>query len=303
MRQQLKQGLASLPKPKQQSWELELPEEEEEIAMVGNGLPEDAADRDRRERELREAQELLERKRQTQVMQRNLPRPVTVDVQKLLRAAEELEDPVERDIAKEAALLMANDAAKYPLTPAKPSGNVPSLGQIEDSALAEARRQILLEAKDKLSPNDVQAAWAKKLDDNSILLGLGCYGDDDEEEELNAMKTCFEETQDAMIASAEKGAKLEKKLNLHLGGYKQRAEMLRKKIGDSATELEKATNALNAFRILASSEEAAVRNRLAALRDEVAFISKREREAQEMYRLNKEELNALVEAENTNGVH
>lgn len=300
MRQQLRQGLASLPKPKQQAWELELPEEEEEVVITSNGLPEDAAERDRREKALRDAQELVEKKRRTQVMQRNLPRPATVDLTALLRSADETQDPAEKAIAREAALLIVNDAAKYPLTATKPTAKPPSLDQIEDDALAEARRQILLEVKSKVAPEEIEAAWAK-TNSNSLLLGLGCY-DDDEEEEASAMKAAFDEIQDTMIASAEKGGKLEKKLNLHLGGYKQRAEMLRKKIGDSTTELEKATNALNAFKILANSEEIAVRNRLAALRDEVGFVSKREREAQELYRQNKEELNALME-ETTNGFH
>lgn len=299
MRQQLKRGLASLPKPKQQSWELELPEEQEEAITNSNGLPEDAAERDRRERELQEAQELLEKKRRTQVMQRNLPRPAFVDVSALLQAAEAIEDPAEREIAREAALLMANDAMKYPIAADQPRDNPLYLDQIDDDVLLEARRQISKEAKAKLKPEDVEAAWAKT--NNSLLLGLGCY-DDDEEEELVTMRAAFEEVQDTMIASAEKGAKLEKKLNLHLGGYKQRGEMLRKKIVDSAAELEKATNALNAFRILANSEEVAVRNRLAALREEVGFISKREREAQELYRRNKEELDSLTE-EATNGYH
>lgn len=232
-------------------------------------------------------------------MQRSLPRPASVDVEALLRIAEAIEDPVERDIAKEAALLMANDAIKYPINANKPTTKAPQLEQLDDDVLLEARRQILVEVKDKLKTEEVEAAWAKT--NNSLLLGLGCY-DDDEEEELNAMRAAFDEVQDTMIASAERGAKLEKKLNLHLGGYKQRGEMLRKKIVDSAAELEKATNALNAFKILANSEEMAVRNRLAALREEVGFISKREREAQELYRRNKEELNALTE-EATNGYH
>lgn len=299
MRQQLKRGLASLPKPKQQSWELELPDEQEEVIATSNGLPEDAAERDRRERELREAQELFEKKRRTQVMQRDLPRPASVDIVALLRAAEAIEDSAEKDVAREAAVLMANDAIKYPIATDRPRGNPPQLDQIDDEALLEARRQILMEVKDKLKPEEVKTAWAKT--NNSLLLGLGCY-DDDEEEELSMMRAAFEEVQDTMIVSAEKGAKLEKKLNLHLGGYRQRGDMLRKKIVDSAAELEKATNALNAFKILANSEEVAVRNRLAALREEVGFISKREREAQELYRRNKEELNALTE-EATNGYH
>ena len=290
LRHRLQQGLASLPKPKQQAWELELPEEQQEVAVAENGLPEDASERDRREREFREAQELLERKRRTQVMQRGLPRPVSVNLAALGRAADDIEDPAEKAVAREAALLMAYDAAKYPLAGATRGEEAPSLAQIDDDALVEARRQILMDIKGKPKPDEVEAAWAKS--NNSLLLGLGCY-DDTEQEELETMKVAAEEIQETMIASAEKGSKLEKKLNLHLGGYKQRAETLRKKIGETATELEKATNALHAFEIMTSSEEVAVKNRLAALRDEVSFVSRREREAQEVYRRNQEELSAL----------
>ncbi|PSS02292.1 pre-mRNA splicing factor component-domain-containing protein [Coniella lustricola] len=304
VRQQLKRGLASLPKPKQQAWELELPEDEEEVLSASNGLPEDAADRDRRERELREAQALLERKRRTQVMQRNLPRPTSVDYAVLQRAAEELQDPAEKAIAKEAGLLILYDSLRFPL----PAGNQPPnktppprLEQIDDDLLSEARRQILVEAKGALAPAQVEAVWARS-NTNSLLLGLGCYDDDEEEEQLTTLKAAYEDVQERMVASAERGAKVEKKLNLHLGGYKQRADTLRKKIGDSSAELEKATNALSAFRILAKSEEIAVQNRLGSLREEVAFISRREREAQELYRRNKEELDGIV-ADGVNGLH
>lgn len=99
---------------------------------------------------------------------------------------------------------------------------------------------------------------------------------------------------DALIASAEKGNKLEKKLNLHLGGYKNRAEMLRKKIGEAHEALEKARAALSGFKVLQTSEEAAIQRRLGALRAEVAFVSTREREAQEQYRKMRAELEELT---------
>lgn len=95
------------------------------------------------------------------------------------------------------------------------------------------------------------------------------------------------------MSSAEKGNKLEKKLSLHLGGYKNRAEMLRKKIVEAHGALEKARNALGGFQVLKASEEQAIQRRLAALRAEVAFVSTREREAQELYRRTREELEGL----------
>jgi pre-mRNA-splicing factor CDC5/CEF1 len=102
--------------------------------------------------------------------------------------------------------------------------------------------------------------------------------------------------------SAEEGAKLEKKLSLHLGGYQKRQKMLREKMGDASDALEKARVALAGFKTLAISEDVAVERRLSALREEVGFVNRREREAQENYRKAKEELDTLM-ATGVNGVH
>jgi pre-mRNA-splicing factor CDC5/CEF1 len=69
--------------------------------------------------------------------------------------------------------------------------------------------------------------------------------------------------------------------------------MLRNKVGEAHAALEKARNALAGFRILQASEQAGIERRLAALRAEVAFVSTREREAQELYRRVRGELEEL----------
>lgn len=69
--------------------------------------------------------------------------------------------------------------------------------------------------------------------------------------------------------------------------------MLRNKVGEAHGALEKARNALAGFRILEASEQQAIQRRLAALRAEVAFVSTREREAQELYRGVRAELEEL----------
>ncbi|ERT02570.1 pre-mRNA-splicing factor CDC5/CEF1 [Sporothrix schenckii 1099-18] len=312
LRGQLQRGLASLPKPKDTDWELELPDEadenDERAARTAQQQVEDAADRDRRAREHQEALAALERKRRTQVMQRNLPRPASVDLAALLASTASLEDPAAALVAHEAALLVANDAAKFPLTKtaARPATTV-SLETIGDDDLAEARLQVLLEAK-KAPPRDaIDATWTGLVpasDDDgrttALLLGLGCY-DDDDEDEVASLQTALEAVRDAALASAEKGAKLEKKLTVHLGGYKHRADTLRKKMTDAHSALGKAQAALNGFEILARSEDQALQRRLAGLRDEVSFISRREREAQELYQANREELLALGGQVATNG--
>lgn len=104
------------------------------------------------------------------------------------------------------------------------------------------------------------------------------------------------------MATVEKSAKLEKKLTLHLGGYQNRAKMLRGKMGEAAEALEKARSALSAFRTLAISEDITIRSRREALMEEVTHVTRREREAQEEYRRNREELDSLVAGQGQAGV-
>jgi pre-mRNA-splicing factor CDC5/CEF1 len=291
MKSSLKQGLASLPKPKETDWELEAPEDQMDV-VVTDGLEEDSEERDRRERQIREAQEALERKRRTQVMQKELPRPDTVDIEALVKEAAAVEDPVEALIAKEAALLIANDAVKYPVPGSKVKGKPLRLAQLDDAALSDARLQIFMEVKDKPKPEEVAAVFERE-NSNAILLGLGCYLDEEEEQQATAMQCAFDAVQISTMSTVEKCEKLEKKLKLHLGGYQNRAKILRQKTGEALDALEKANAALGGFETLSISEEIAAKSRLDALRDEVAYVSRREREAQELYRQTKEELEVL----------
>ncbi|PNY29675.1 Pre-mRNA splicing factor CEF1 [Tolypocladium capitatum] len=300
LRNRLRTGLASLPKPKDTEWEFEIPDEEKESAATEEARQEDAAERDRRERERRAAEEELELRRRTQVLQLGLPRPQVVDLTHLLRRANKLTEAAEALIAKEAAALMANDATKYPFPGSQVRGTLPSMDRIDDNALADARLLILSETKSRPRLEEVQTFFDSRAKD-STLLGLGCYGDDDGEQEA-AMRAAFDSVQHSIMASAEQGAKLEKKLGLRLGGYQKRQKMLRDKVGDASQALEKARDALGGFKTLAISEDVAIDRRLEALREEVGFVSRREREAQEEFRKARDELDAL-RALGVNGHH
>ncbi|KAH0597489.1 hypothetical protein MHUMG1_04867 [Metarhizium humberi] len=300
MRNQLRSGLASLPKPKDTEWEFEIPDEEQETARADDTVEEDAAERDRREQAIRAAEEELERRRRTQVMQKDLPRPSIVDLTMLLKKADSIQNAAEAMIARETALLMANDAAQYPVTDSQVKGIYKPIERFDDDALADARLLILSETKPRPNLEQIQDFFESRAK-NSMLLGLGCYNDDEEEQEA-AMRAAFDAVQDSIMASAEQGAKLEKKLALHLGGYQKRQKMLKDKISDATDALEKARNALSGFKTLAISEDVAIDRRLEALREEVMYVTKREREAQEEYRKARDELSALRE-DGRNGYH
>ena len=302
IKSELRGKLSALPKPKETEWELEeLPSEMQEPDRNQDISEEDAAERDRKTREIREAAERAELKRQTQVYQRSLPRPTVLDINALIQQASQGTDTPEDAIRAEAALLIANDARKFPLPGSKIEGTARPLQSIEDRYLDIAREEI---ARD-LPPEALQQ-WtadfeesASRLHGSAKLPGLSDYGED-EVDEHQLMVEAFDNVQDAIVFDAEKGNKIEKKLALHLGGYQQRAKTLRAKIAEASEALDKTRIDLDTFRTLQVSEEAAIPRRLEALRTEVSFVSKREREAQDLFRARREELAELGEV---NGWH
>lgn len=301
-RQDLRSKLAALPKPKETSWEFELPEEQAE-SMDVEVSEEDAAERDRRNRELKEAAERAEFARQTQVIQKSLPRPTSVDIDAMLKRALDLDDPIQREIEKEMALLIANDAQKF--GGGKVSGKSRPLDKLSDEALNKAKIELALElstrsGKDKTKfHEDFGTAWTT-LHGTSTLPGLDGY-EEDEIDEHQMMVEAFNNTQDKIVETAQQANKIEKKLTTHHGGYMKRSALLRQKIVDASAALEKAKMELDSGRTMQYSEQSAISRRLESLRDEVSFVSKRERETQELYRTRRDELDSLREA--VNGVH
>jgi len=175
---------ASLPEPRETDWEFELPEEQQETNGNVELSEEDAAERDRRSREIREAAERTELRRRTQVLQRALPRPSVVDIGSLLRNASDITGPIETAVAKEMALLIANDALKYPAPGTKVNGTSKPLEVFEDDALDNARMEISLELPPdaaKKGAGEFEAAWME-LHGSAQLPGLAGYGEDEVDE-------------------------------------------------------------------------------------------------------------------------
>jgi pre-mRNA-splicing factor CDC5/CEF1 len=313
MRQSIRSKLSALPKPKESEWELEeLPSETAEPAAAVELSAEDAAERDRREEEARQKAAQAEFKRQSQAYQRGLPRPAVLDLDALIARASQVTDPVEGLIAREAAILIAHDSRKHPVPGAKVEGKAPKLGQVDDGCMEAARASIAAEIA-STEAQQQQEEWQEKFDDvwsstrAKALPGLDNYADEEEQDafqEEQGMIGAFDNVQESLLATAEKGNKLEKKLALHYGGYQNRAKTLRSKILEASAALPKAQDDLDSFRTLQISEEAVVSRRLEKLREDVSFVMRREREAQELYKSRKDELDELVAGTATvNGWH
>ncbi|CAG8089132.1 unnamed protein product [Penicillium salamii] len=309
VRQQLRGKLASLPKPKTSEWSFDdIPDETAEPTSSMEISEEDAAERDRREQEAQQKAAKAEFKRQSQVYQRGLPRPAVLDLNALVQRASQVTGAIEGLIANEAAALIAHDSRQFPVPGAQVEGKAPKLRQLDDRFLDAARASIAAE----IASEAQQSEWQDKFDDGwssvraKSLPGLENYEDDEQDPSQEEQKFigAFDTVQTALFATAERGNKLEKKLSLHYGGYQNRAKTLRSKISEAGTALPAATNELDAFRTLQISEEAALPRRLEGLREAVSFVMRREREAQELYRSRKEELDELVAGTATiNGWH
>lgn len=260
--------LASLPKPKETEWELELPDEQRVSIEEDSMSLEDASERDQRNAAIKKALEEAEFRRRTQVVQRGLPMIPLKSLGILKDRISILVDPFQKAIAEEMALLVENDS-----TPGQNS----QLEILDDELLSKARAEIQQEMPAEIPP----------------LL----------QEDLAPIDpSIFPTLYNSIEHLAEMNNAIEKKLALHLGGYQQRAKTLRQKISEAADALEATNLRAETARTAQMAEEAALATRLAQLREEVTVVNRRERETQEAYRAQKEELESLG-ATLTNGVH
>lgn len=188
-------------------------------------------------------------------------------------------------IAKEAALLIANDAVNHPLPGTKLNGKPPQLDHLEDNLLAAARAELSAEISQPSLPKYIED-FTSTLESEPTTL----HPSTTPSEYASAFTTTLTAQ---LLPLASTANKLEKKLALHLGGYQARAKTLRKKIAEAAEAVERARLALDGFQTLRVGEEAALGRRLERLRGEVGVVTRREREGQERYRDVVEEVRGL----------
>ncbi|KAG1751396.1 pre-mRNA splicing factor component-domain-containing protein [Suillus paluster] len=308
----LKAGFMSLPKP-ENNFELLVPEDEdEEVDTTGPMSEEDAAERDARLKRMREEEERQALARRTQVVARGLPRPARVDVEQLMGAlnlGEEEDDMAEvrRLVNAEIADLLLHDSIAHPLPGTNIPGGTPSTYQIPpDDDLAAAKSQIHLELASSIGFPDANEAQVKEG-----LVTLSSSEEVDEsaswasvrqrlafdsasrtwvepsslsvEARIAGFTMLLEESRDEMSKEASKASKIEKKLDITLGGYQARSKALSKRVTEAFDDLVRTKVDYESFARLSINEAAAGPRRLEALTEEVDVLSRRERLLQERY--------------------
>ena len=120
-----------------------------------------------------------------------MPRPSVLDVDSLFKNASETPDPIEKAIANEMALLIVNDALRYPVPGAKIHGSSKPLEKFDDETLDKARMEIMLEVPpDTLQrrQEEFEIAW-DEVHNSTNLPGLIGYAEDEIDEHQLMVET------------------------------------------------------------------------------------------------------------------
>ncbi len=305
----LRQGFASLPAPENNfEFDEEVLEEEDEPVLELS--EEDAAERDAREaaRLAEEAHKALERR--SMVVKLDLPRPVRVNLQRLvdeLAAASANTHPdmqdVDQAIDYELAQLMLHDAIAHPLPGSNvPGGTLSQYEQPDDEYVEAAREEIRRElgatlelpgaSADQLKhvisswaseAEGSSSSWAKDVDSLMFSAKQNQWvdvADMSEDDRVHSMAAKVDRLRQRMISEAATAGKAEKRLAKQLGGYQMVNAKIKARITWAMETLAAQKSELDTFNMLRIIEEAAGPKRLEDKREEVARLEKREAQLQ-----------------------
>ncbi|XP_060820582.1 cell division cycle 5-like protein isoform X1 [Bombus pascuorum] len=310
VKEQLRAGLSALPTPRN-DYEIVVPEGEtknEDITSTTTEIVEDQADIDARQQQELIEQRKKELSRRSQVIQRDLPRPVDVNMNILrpfmdtpltdLQRAEEL-------IKREMITMLQYDALQNP-TQQNRKGSSNSVIQaqayleqhpyvnFEKEELTAAKKLLTDEmgvvkegmAHGELSSDSYTTVWEECLSEILYLETQKRYTRATLASKKDRVEACerkLEENRMHMTGEAKRAARMEKKLKVLTGGYQTRAQVLTKQLHDLWEQIEQAHLELSTFKFLQTQEEAAVPRRVNALMEDVNRQTERERVLQGRY--------------------
>ncbi|XP_076655110.1 cell division cycle 5-like protein [Halictus rubicundus] len=308
IKEQLRAGLSSLPTPRN-DYEVVVPEGEtrdENASTPATEIVEDQADIDARQQQELMEQRKRELSRRSQVIQRDLPRPIDVNMNILrpfvdtsltdLQRAEEL-------IKREMITMMQYDSLQNPFQQNR-KGASSSVAQayleqhpyinFEEEELTSAKKLLIDEmsvvkegmAHGELSLDSYTTVWEECLSQILYLETQKRYTRATLASKKDRVEACerkLEENRMHMTGEAKRAARMEKKLKVLTGGYQTRAQVLTKQLHDLWEQIEQAHLELSTFTFLQTQEEAAVPRRVNALMEDVNRQRERERVLQVRY--------------------
>lgn len=326
-RESLRKALSALPQPRN-DYEIVIPDEEiEQNRRWDDGENsemdriEDQSDLDHQKEIERLALLDVERKRQSQSVQRSLPRPLEVNMSVLrpincdppltdLQKAEEL-------IKREMMTMLHHDAILNPTL--EQSGNLQGAKKGKPSqatVVLQAQHLAYLEKHPYEKFVDDELELSKELLTSEMLIvkdGMG-HGDlsleaysqvwdeclaqvlflpsqnrytranlASKKDRIESLEKRLEQNRGHMTREAKRAAKMEKKLRILTGGYQSRAQALIKQLHDMFEQAEQTYLELRTFQTLQEHENLAIPKRVEALTDDVNRQVERENMLQKRY--------------------
>jgi len=273
----LRSGFGRLPEP-QFEYGVALPEalaedeDEENVSRASSttAMLEDAGELELRRIKAQEARERERLRKRSAVLKRNLPRPYAPSRDML----EEV-DSINGIIAKEALRLMKYDAAKFPVRKHKKEKRVPLLDNVTAAELKEANAMIRREAERSATACDYDRfveAWDRAI--SNI--------------DKNPNATDAEASARTLQAT-----KMQKRLDIKLGGYLKVNARLNERLGKIFDATEDTRHKTQAFMRLMFAEERALPQRLNRLRSMLEAETRRECDLQQKFKALEREYRAL----------
>ena len=295
MKEDLRRGLMSLPKPKNE-YEVALPpgaEEDEAAESTEQAQPkgwvEDAADVEERRRKRRQDEEERRLRLRAQAVQRNLPRPSVVNA-----TPSDSSTAVDALIHAELIAMLQRDASEYPPRGAKPRPNFAEADHFTEDELAQAKSLLDSEFESlKASPNYHVIAYDEFVRISAAAAAgqiflpkeqnYGKASTASKAEKIASLQNELEINKGILTKESKRAAKIEQKLAVVLGGYQNRSHALHKQLSEIESQVVDASHSKESYRLLAEHEVVATPRRIEDLQREVDFFFRKESELQRKY--------------------
>lgn len=280
-RMQVKHSLDSLPAPENEV-EISLPELPTDEGNQQDDLVEDAADRAKRLAAEEEERRQQEFRRQSQVIQKEYPRPYLPNTIKLpqdtLPSDAELAE-VERTVFEEMLGMVIYDAVHHPIKGVKPPKRAADRVELADEEMARARKIAEQEAAVQREAlgwtegppmDEVTKTLQEQASHFLYLPSSKSYVDVKsvpKAEKIASLKAQFEKIRGQLERDSKKAQKLEQRTGLLTNGYATKVKGSQKRIDKLHEDRSQLRHELEVFRVLAEQEQGATTARVEAAKE------------------------------------
>lgn len=276
LKKTLLEGLKSLPAP-QNEYKIilpELPEESEEREKILT--EEDESERIKKMERLQQEKEALKLRLRSQVLKRNLPRPIlipksfsefTSKAQDLfIKQAEEL-------VRKEMINFIIYETMEYPFKQAKIKPVDLKFEEYTEDELEKAKKLVIEETNEikkkfnikDYSPEELEKAWLETHEEMMFVPSQKKFvrtSTSSKKDKIESFSSEFEIIRSKMSQEAQRAKKLENKIETYTKGYQTRAENLLKQIHQLFIQIDQSTIELECYKKLRENELKSIPKRI-----------------------------------------